>query len=277
MAAIEQKAPSSETVLEELSYLSSVAFEFIQQNHNAKGALQRAPAALELVSQMIQDLRYAELRDSGNVQINTRMDAIEWLAWNDLWYYAYTDGRSKEGKLARAEEHQAKERLFEDIARYEHLQLDPMIAYLDLIENFHLARLVVKNPIGLLAQERNIDKVAADQMLATHRVVNAARVLGFSKTRRATMEERRGKVGVVIPLGKRGGRQLELQIQPGSPVVGKLEVQPFYPGLLVNVLYGDNGGNPFAMKQEDMITLREGVRAVRAGAMFAGLGIAEAA
>ncbi|MBX4190683.1 hypothetical protein KW794_01205 [Candidatus Saccharibacteria bacterium] len=251
--------------------------EFRQQHQDLHGPELRSPLALALVDSLRSAISQPEVPlDIWQLRTKTQIDAVEWLAWNELWYYAnhveIRASKEAEPKRIRHEEFNAKERLFDDIEIYGMLSgvTDGSEAYHELLAAFYQARLIVKNPSGLAETGTAIDAVALAQQLAVHRTVKALHYGGFTKTRRSSQAEKDKKTDVVIPIGQSEKRTINIRMQPGSSRSGKVGIQPvglstrtMSEYLFVDIPYYPEKHSPFVMADTDRLTLCESAKQMR--------------
>lgn len=257
---------------ERLYVMLSMA-NFALEHKSLKGPSNRAPLALALTAELRTGLEQSDdssrLQDNSRSQLRTQVDVMEWLAWNDLWYYHDSDAVEIPGipgpRLIREEEFASKERVFEDIGLHHSLSVGSEDqAYDNLLNNFYLARLVVQNPQGLMAQEKRMDRAALAQMLSVYRMISGLQRSGFSRARRPTLSEKGlRKIDAVVPVGRIGKRLIPIRVQPGSRATGGVETCTMGKSLLANVPYYDCFVNPFVMMKEDRETVTRAVAGER--------------
>lgn len=247
----------------EVTYIEAVVADFMRMHRNVGQSLERALTVLGLVNNLRSEVGISKYRPTSDLlpvlSAKNRLDCLEWSAWNNLRYYDTPAeghrGQSFAGRV-RAEEFVADRRLFEDLALTHEQNLgNETVVYNDLIESFYLARLAVKNPPGLLSQEKALDKGMLDQKLTVYRVANALQSSGFTRARLSTFDERKRGIHAVVPVGKSETRFINLEVQPGSPRGSGLETQYTNSRLYVNAPYDTGVQNPFVMAPEDKKTL----------------------
>jgi hypothetical protein len=250
----------------ELSYVKTEIAGFMKQHEELGDSLQRAPLAIELVERLRMEIR-AEA-GSTTLEPTALLDTIDWQAWNELWFYSGKDRVDIPGQLEeqeiKNEESAAKNRLYDDISGYDHTAEDAGEAHRALLTDFHLARLVIKNPLDpVMAASESLDHIALAQMLSAHKLVKALKSAGFSRARLSTLEERDKKIGAIVPIGKTGKSAVPIQLQPASKRAPALTTAVYNKRLLVNMTYYPEPENYFTMPETDKVALREAIKDYR--------------
>jgi hypothetical protein len=228
----------------------------------------RAPLALTLVS----ELRNNSMASSRNksplarqLKPKTQLDAIEWLAWNNLWFYHAPEQIMLPGTDSwlnvRQAEFLAADRLFNDIQGYHISSVEnPEPAYEELLDIFHMARQILNNPTGATAVEKKVDRVALAKTLSVYQTANTLRSGGYSQTRRSTLQEKDKGIDVIVPLGKSFQRDFAIRMQPGCQQLGRLEAEATSRLLYVSYPYNIVQEHPFTMRHEDKLVVLMGAR-----------------
>lgn len=207
---------------DETAFLQEEMVHFKTEHQEIYHVEERAPLAINFVANA---RSYLEIDDSQSwnlpprLGVKTQLDVIEWIALKDLRVYlgggirtkGQTDSDLELGPLDLA----AKARALSDIGMHDRLSGGSPYAYDSLLDTFHQARMLVRNPQDFMMRRDNLDRIELDQILKIYRLGKALRHINLAGYNTPSTTKEAQKFNYRLPLGRK--QHVDLRIQPALP------------------------------------------------------------